>query len=175
MRREAEPAIVTCIMGRRVSVALFAITIASVSALSAQRLELDGPIDFSLTLKELSRIARVDSDRAVDHESYVVVDGFVSAALVTRRTDDDFRATIDLIGGEWEALEEVHTHQGRFLVEGDQFRERIFERPPRSPDSEAIIPGRRAVIIGRLLRFEDDQLSGRRIPVLEAQAVRITE
>ncbi len=175
MRRRHRAAIVRPVMIKWLAVTVLMVVAASIATLGAQEIELDSPVNFSITLRELSRMAERGSDSSEVFESYVVVQGYISASTVITRTEEHFRASVDLVSGEWEGLENVRTHQSRFIVEGDEYRDRIFERPPRRPADDDIIPGREAVVIARLLRYEEDQLSGRRIPVLEVRAFRIAD
>lgn len=160
-------------MGRCVSLAALVIAVASPALLGAQKLGLDAPIDFSITLQDLSEMAAADGDREADYESYVVLEGYISATIVAERTEERFRAYVDLVQGEWEDLEQVRTHQGRLVVEGNDYQDRVFDRPPRNPSPDDIIPGRRALAVARLIRFDTHPTSGRTVPVMETVALRI--
>ncbi|MFW5994867.1 MAG: hypothetical protein ACOCRN_02060 [Spirochaetia bacterium] len=155
----------------------------------------DEIVDFSMTLEDLHTLARERSSGSsassngsngtssdsqartnvnIDEFPLLLIDGYIASTVVHQDSEEAFSATIELVDGEWEGLDEVHAYRARLLAEGDAFRERIPSRPPSSPGDDEILAGRRGIALARLQEFRTDPVTGNAIAVLETLRFRIT-
>lgn len=143
--------------------------------------DFDEIVDFSITLKDLHTLAAETSSNSqtrsnvnVDEFPLLLIDGYIASTVVHQDTEEAFSATIELIDGEWQELDQVNAYRARLVAEGEAFRERIPSRPPSSPRNDEILAGRRGIALVRLQSFQTDTVSGNPIAVLEILRFRVT-
>ncbi|MEA1910469.1 MAG: hypothetical protein U9N32_02195 [Spirochaetota bacterium] len=141
-------------------------------SLSAKvNVNLEAPIDFDLTLKDIVLLVESGNGNDIDMDQYIVLDGVVSSREVLYSDEENFVGMFEISYGEWEGLENITMYKCLIQVQGLEFAQMIPVRRSRRPNPLEVSLNSHILILGKYLGYSEDE-TGQKYPVIEGFKLR---
>jgi hypothetical protein len=139
---------------------------------SLEKKDFDKIVDFSLDIKEISRIVQAPGFDPRAHSRAVIFEGAVNGVLVLNPDPAEFLAEIEVAGGEWEGLDRISIFRVFVYVMGPDFARRITGNPEEKA-GDAIARNARVLVAGSIDSVYTDEGDGKNYAVILAHYIRV--
>jgi hypothetical protein len=134
---------------------------------SLEKKDFDEIVDFSLDIKEISKIVQDPGFNPAAHTRTLVFDGSIAGILVLEEDPGEFMAEIEVAGGEWEGMNEVSLFRVFVYALGPQFAPRI------TGEAADITRNSRVLVAGVIDGVYTDEADGQNYAVILAHHIRL--
>ena len=120
--------------------------------------EFDSVVDFSVTIKELHSSLTEAGKIALDPDKFIIINGSVLSIQIYDKSEQEFAASVELVLGEWDGLEDVHIYKCVVIFQGPSFYPVIPSRTPREPVPGVVLKNSRVIVVAKLFEPYIDQM-----------------
>ncbi len=129
---------------------LAVLLLAPLGASAQERNGFDQVVDFSVTLKTLAQSVDNPQARFVQEGKFLILNGTVTGVQILSPEPAAFQARVELVTGEWDGLEEVHSYRCFVLFEGPEFY-RLIPKRKNPASAQQVGLNDRVIVVARAL------------------------
>ena len=109
--------------------------------------DFDEVLDFSVTVKTLSRLDEATAKAYGLMDRFLLLDGTVTNIMVLDGSEENYLVQVELVSGEWIGLEEVRSYSCWILFSGSHFASIFPARVPRNAPAGVITANDKILVV----------------------------
>ncbi len=109
----------------------------------------DNYVDFSISLRELDRIAEKGLTGRLENK-YLILDGSVSEYQVVDKNEASYTVEVELVSGEWDGVTDVYIYRCIVVFKGKKYMEMFPERRRSVPGPQEVALNSGIVAVAKL-------------------------
>ncbi len=132
---------------RAVVLACLGISVCASVAAAATRSELDGAIDFTVTMKRVA--AAAEGKGSLPADKYFILVGTVTEVVPVSKDGGEFTVRVKLLSGEWIGNSEVRGYTCYVTFSGGRFSGLFPARASEGSSTDVVVVNTRVLVVAR--------------------------
>ena len=132
--------------------------------------DFDKTADFSITLKNLSKMA-AEGDISSVKGKYLILDGALSSFTVIDKDPENYTVELLLVNGEWEGVSDVHIFRTVVIVKGKEYADKFPARRQKKGEDLEIPLNSGLLVVAKLNNVIT--MGSTAVPVLDGYYIRV--